>query len=115
LPLQQLAAVKAPRSPEPSCLFPEDEEIARLLFGDDKARAKLFLERLPIHERQGFPRRMPEYGGRYWPAVKAYFDYEWGLAEYPPLNPSEQELPPIEDVFRPVAASAPRSARKRRS
>jgi hypothetical protein len=30
---------------------------------------------------------LPEYGGRYWPAVKAYFDYDWGLAEYPRLNP----------------------------
>jgi len=96
-------------------LFPEDEEIARLLFGDDKDRAKLFLERLPTHERHGFPRKAPEYGGRYWPAVKAYFDYEWGLVEYAPMNPSEQELPPIEDVFRPVAVASARGARKRRT
>jgi hypothetical protein len=113
--LPHLAAVKATRDPEPSCLFPEDEEIARLLFGADKGCAKLFLERLPIHERQGFPRKAPEYGRRYWPAVKAYLDYEWGLIEYAPITPSDQELPPIEDVFRPVAAAAPRGARKRRT
>ncbi|MFL5080468.1 MAG: hypothetical protein ACJ8DU_11085, partial [Microvirga sp.] len=62
----------------------------------------------------GFPRKAPEYGRRYWPAVKAYLDYEWGLIEYAPITPSDQELPPIEDVFRPVAA-APRGARKRRT
>ena len=56
--------MKAIRDPEPSCLFPEDEEIARLLFGADKGCAKLFLERLPIHERQGFPRKAPEYWRR---------------------------------------------------
>jgi hypothetical protein len=42
--------------PEPSCLFPTDEEIARVLFGSDKTRAKLFEQTLAAEELRGLPR-----------------------------------------------------------
>ena len=80
--------------PEPSCLFPSDEEIARLLFGSDKGRAKLFEQSLAAEERRGLPRKHPAYGARYWPAVKAYYDYEWGLITEPPFSSAADETIP---------------------
>src|SRR5215204_5265490 len=87
--------------PEPTCLFPSDEEIARVLFGSDKARAKLFEQTLGDEERRGLPRKHSAYGARYWPAVKAYYDYEWGLVAEPPFSsaadsnsPGGRSLPP---------------------
>jgi len=98
---------------EPSCLFPSDAEIARLLFGSDKARIKLFEETTVAEERRGLPRKHPAYGARYWPAVKAYFDYEWGLIERPPFaTATDEAVPEVEDIFRPVAP-ARRPSRKR--
>jgi hypothetical protein len=37
---------------EPSCLFPADDEIARLLFGSDKVRIKAFLDTIATEERR---------------------------------------------------------------
>jgi hypothetical protein len=78
-------------STEPSCLFPSDEEIACVLFGNDKARTKLFEDTVAAEERRGLPRKHPTYGARYWPAVKAYFDYEWGLVAEPPFAATTDE------------------------
>jgi hypothetical protein len=99
---------------EPSCLFPSDEEIALVLFGGDKARAKLFEQTVAAEERRGFPRKHPSYGARYWPAVKAYFDHEWGLIAEPPFSSTGDEVvPQAEEVFRPIAPAARSAARKR--
>jgi hypothetical protein len=100
-------------SAEPSCLFPSDEEIAGVLFGNDKARIKLFGETVAAEERRGLPRKHPTYGARYWPAVKAYFDYEWGLVAEPPLAATADEaVPALDEIFQPVAAGR-RPSRKR--
>jgi hypothetical protein len=56
--------------PEPSCQYPDDAELARVLLGD---RAKRWPEIVVIEERHGFPRLDPLYGGRYWPAVQAFY------------------------------------------
>ena len=100
--------------PEPSCLFPSDEEIARVLFGSDQAGAKLFEQTLADEERRGFPRKHPAYGARYWPAVKAYYDYEWGLIAEPPFSSAVDEaIPQADEVFRPITSAGRRTARKR--
>jgi hypothetical protein len=98
---------------EPSCLFPSDEEIARVLFGNDKARIKLFEETVAAEERRGLPRKHPTYGARYWPAVKAYFDFEWGLVAEPPFAATTDEgVPALDKIFQPVAPGR-RPSRKR--
>jgi hypothetical protein len=107
---------REPAEAEPSCLFPTDEEIARTLFGDDKALTRAFLDHIALEERLGMPRKHPQWGRRYWPAVKAYFDYQWGLAAQPPSASAEQPEAQLDDIFRPIAsAAAKRSARKRAS
>lgn len=65
-------------------LFPSEAVIARRLSqtpADWKARAVLL-------ERQGLPRIDPMMGGRYWPAVLAWFNKRHGIAS---LGPSSQD------------------------
>ena len=37
----------------------------------------------PLYERQGFPKIDPVIGGRYVPAIKAFFDKQYGIATLP--------------------------------
>ena len=56
----------------PSCLDPDEAEIARLILGPKRAKAWSGLA--VVLERSGLPRVDPMMGGRYWPAVRAFFD-----------------------------------------
>jgi len=61
-------------------LFPSEAEIARRLSqsaADWRARAIVL-------ERDGLPRIDPIMGGRYWPAVMAYFNKRYGIASFGP-------------------------------
>jgi hypothetical protein len=61
-------------------LFPSEDEIARRLSqtpSDWRARALVL-------ERDGLPRVDPIMGGRYWPAVLAWFNKRYGLASVGP-------------------------------
>lgn len=69
-------------------LFLPDEEIAQRILG---ARAREFKALAPLLERRGFPKIDAVMGGRYWPAVKRFFDVENGLVETRPLAPSGRE------------------------
>ncbi len=60
-----------------TCLFPDEAEVARLIMGPK--RAKTWPERALILERQGLPPIDPLLGGRYWPAVRDFFDRRQGL------------------------------------
>ena len=61
-------------------LFPNEEEIARRLSQNPQAwRAKAV-----VLERNGMPKVDPIMGGRYWPAVKAYFNNQYGIATSAP-------------------------------
>lgn len=62
-------------------LFASDAEIGAALLG--AKRAKEFAERAPLLERRGLPKIDPMMGGRYVPAVKAFFDREHGLTATP--------------------------------
>lgn len=57
---------------EPSCLFPEEAEIARLVLGPRRAKAWSGLA--VVLERRGLPRIDPQFGGRYWPKVRRFLD-----------------------------------------
>lgn len=61
-------------------LFPSEREIAYRLSQDPsgwKARAVVL-------EREGLPRICPVMGGRYWPAVVAFFNRRYGLGNLSP-------------------------------
>jgi hypothetical protein len=57
--------------PAPSCLYPGEAELARVILGENHARWHEIATR---EEGVGLPRVDPLFGGRYWPAVKAYLD-----------------------------------------
>lgn len=57
-------------------LFPCEAEIARRLSQDAKAWAGKAI----ILERDGMPRIDPVMGGRYWPAVLAWWNRRYGLS-----------------------------------
>jgi hypothetical protein len=58
-------------------LFADDAAIGQALLG--VARAGEWPSLVPIYERRGFPAIDPIMRGRYVPAVKAFFDLEYGI------------------------------------
>lgn len=73
-------------------LFASDEQIGIALLGAD--RACEFHGRATLLERDGFPKIDARWGGRYTPAIKKYFDREYGLAETKPRSgPGSVERP----------------------
>ena len=69
---------------EPSSLYPSEEEIAQRVLGEGKVKQWIAL--VPTLEREGLPRVDPLFGGRFWPAVRAWFEQRNGLR--PELVPS---------------------------
>lgn len=67
--------------------FPSEAEIARRLSQDPKSWPAIAL----VLERQGLPRIDPLMGGRFWPAVQAWFLRRYGLTTFPPFNPDGEE------------------------
>lgn len=61
-------------------LFPCEEEIARRLSQDPSG----WRARAVVLEREGLPRVDPIMGGRYWPAVLAYFNKRYGIVSFGP-------------------------------
>lgn len=58
-------------------LFLDEVDIARLVLGPGRVSEwKVIAQSL---EFQGLPRVDPVFGGRYWPAVKAWFDRRAGI------------------------------------
>lgn len=72
-------------------LFATDAEIGRALLG--LARACEWPSLAPLYERRGFPKVDPVMGGRYTPAIKAFFDGEYGLVSLAPAAPDGIERP----------------------
>lgn len=68
-----------PRRPD-NGLFPSEDEIARRLNQDPSG----WRARAIILEREGLPRICPVMGGRYWPAVLAYFNRRYGIVSFSP-------------------------------
>lgn len=73
-----------------SSLFIGEAEVARRLGKDPAAWSGIAL----VLEREGLPRVDPLFGGRFWPAVEAFFHRRYGLLNVPPagqLVPDGQE------------------------
>lgn len=79
-------AVRSLGAPAPSSLFPSEPELARIILGDNASR---WPDLARVEERSGLPRIDPLYGGRYWPAVKAYLDKRHGLREQSPASATD--------------------------
>lgn len=71
--------------------FADDEAIGIALLGRDRACEWKSLA--PLYERQGLPKIDEIMGGRYVPAVKAFFDKQYGLASLVPEAPDGVENP----------------------
>ncbi len=68
-------------------LFPCEAEIARRLSqapGEWTAKAEIL-------ERDGLPQIDPIMGGRFWPAVEAYWKRRYGLSSIEMFNPDGEE------------------------
>jgi hypothetical protein len=77
------------RKPEGGNLFLTEADIARRLGQmprDWDAKAMVL-------ERHGLPRIDPLMGGRYWPAVKAFFDRRYGISSVEVAQPDGGENP----------------------
>ena len=69
-------------------LYANEDEIALAVLG---SRASEWRSVAPLLERRGLPKADPLLGGRYVPAVKAFFDREHGIGLDSPLVPDGGE------------------------
>ena len=72
-------------------LFADDASIGVVLLG--KERACEWKQIVPLYERLGLPKIDEVMGGRYVPAVKAFFDRQYGLVTLVPGAPDGIERP----------------------
>jgi hypothetical protein len=72
-------------------LFATEMEIGAALLGAE--RACEWKSIVPLYERQGMPKIDPVTGGRYTPAVRAFFDRQYNLTKEAPLSPDGIERP----------------------
>jgi hypothetical protein len=68
-------------------LFPCEDEIARRLSQSPRD----WPSRATVLERAGFPTVDPLMGGRFWPAVEAYWKRRYGLTSIEAPQPDGQE------------------------
>lgn len=70
-------------------LFADDAAIGQALLG--LRRAAEWRALAPLYEGKGFPRFDEVMGGRYVPAVRAFFDRQYGLTTAEPRAPGGVE------------------------
>lgn len=75
---------------EPTCLHPRESETARLVMGD---RHEMWDAVAAKFESRGLPPIDPVMGGRYWPAVRAFFDRRNRMHEAHDLSEPDHRLP----------------------
>ncbi len=74
---------------EPMPLYPTEEQIARAVM--PPSNVKSWDGIAAVLERRGFPPIDPLFGGRYWPAVRAFLDRRHGLLENAQAAPDGEE------------------------
>ena len=75
------------RNTEVSGLFPTEAEIGRRL----GQKPREWAAKAKVLERHGLPRIDPLMGGRYWPAVVAFFDRRYGISNVEASQPDGGE------------------------
>ncbi|HEY8566535.1 MAG TPA: hypothetical protein VIL65_13610 [Beijerinckiaceae bacterium] len=78
---------RARRDPRDDGEFPSEAEIARRL----SQRPAEWAAKSLILERAGLPRVDPIMGGRYWPAVRAFWFRRYGLTTVEAIQPDGVE------------------------
>ncbi len=80
-----------PPGVEPTCLYPTETEIAKLVLG---GRSSLWPAIVAHLEPKGLPPIDPLFQARYWPAVREYFDRRNRISDGKnPLRPPGEENP----------------------
>lgn len=79
-------------TPATDSLFIAEAEVARRLGKDPVAWSGIAV----VLEREGLPRVDPLFGGRYWPAVQAFFHRRYGLLN---LSAAGQIVPDGQENF----------------
>lgn len=82
----------------PPCLFPSEQEISEYVLGAGRLREWRALA--IVLERSGLPKVDPILGGRYWPAVRAWFDARAGIGKSLHAVSDVQESGPKNKRFR---------------
>lgn len=77
------------RAPSPMPLYPDERRIAQEILPPDKVSSWGGIA--AVLERKGLPTVDPLFGGRYWPAVKAYFDRRHGVSDVTPTTRPDGE------------------------
>jgi hypothetical protein len=72
-------------------LFADEAAVGAALLGPE--RACEWPDLAPLLERNGFPKIDDVMGGRYTPAIKRYFDAEYGLCDRKPAAVDGRENP----------------------
>ena len=91
---------------EPMPLYPDERRIALAVMG--LRRAREWPEKAAVLERHGLPKIDAVMGGRYWPAVRRFFDDYNGLGDARHKNGALQEAPDLKKA----AARARRTRRR---
>ncbi|MDZ5454440.1 hypothetical protein [Labrys sp. ZIDIC5] len=81
----------SPLNPLTAPLFLDEATVAVFVLGSKEASQWRALA--IVLERHGLPKKHPIIGLRYWPAVKAWFDKEYGLGGSQILKPDGQDNP----------------------
>ena len=71
-------------------LFADDRDVARAVVGPDMEKIRHWLASVPSLEMSGLPKRHTVYG-RYVPAVRLFYDRQYGIA--PAANERNLERP----------------------
>ena len=82
---------RPPNALETLPLFAGEAELGAALLGPERACEWKTLA--PLYERQGLPKIDTMMGGRYVPAVKAFFDQQYNLTPLAPAAPDGIERP----------------------
>lgn len=101
---------------EPIPLFPSEAALARAIVGPDCV--KDWPEIAQQLERRGFPRVHPLMGGRYFPAVLAFFQRDNGLplsADEPQATIAPSLKPDGQETFNAPTARSHQRRRRQRS
>jgi hypothetical protein len=103
-----------PLLPEPSCLYPDEKELGRLILG---SRAATWPGVAAVWEKEGLPRVDALTGGRYYPAVQAFLDRRYNLGAAGPIpaaadepeNPNYDQQPHWKKQWRKAANARPKA------
>jgi hypothetical protein len=90
-------------------LYRTELEIARAVLG--RCSLEEWKGLAIVLEREGLPKVDPEFGKRYWPAVKTWFDFYNRvdkIAAVPPRRKGRENWPPPKAARHPSVSASPR-------